>query len=96
MKFRLPTTLAAIGLTFPLASCGLLYDVGQQDASRSCEREVTHTEREACRQKYAKTYEQYEADRQATRGAGTGPKDGPKEKSLCFRRASTGELVCPN
>lgn len=96
MEFRLHKTILAICMLFPLVGCGLLYDIGQQDALRACEREMTQTERAACRQKFSKTYEQYESDRQAIREAGGRSRDESKVNSLCFRRASATELVCPN
>lgn len=90
--------LSSLCLTavLPTAGCSLLYDIGQQDASRVCEKALSVIDRNACLKKYAKPYELYEAERlgqTVTKRPGEG---SGNDRALCFRRAASGELVCPN
>ena len=79
-----------------LAGCALGYDLAQDRAAAACKQIPLGDERLACEKRSQVSYEQYEKDRQKANPGSVPPADPPKENSLCFRRAATGELVCPN
>lgn len=55
--------LALITATFGLSGCGLLYDIGQQQALENCDRTGSAQDRQACRKANSQSYEDYEAQR---------------------------------
>lgn len=57
------TALAALAAASALTGCGLLYDIGQQQALENCDRTNTPQDRTACRRANSESYDDYEARR---------------------------------
>ena len=96
MSYRALISAAAAACLVSVSGCSVLYEIGQEEAARACKKEVMQADRMACERRFSKTYEQYEKERQAVRNPRSDTNTGGAANSLCFRRASTGELVCPN
>lgn len=61
------TALVALAATLALSGCGLLYDIGQQQALDNCDRAYSPQDRTACRKANSETYDDYEKRRQAAK-----------------------------
>lgn len=100
---RRPTALAATLLVAAatLGGCALVYDVREQSEVRQCRQLPDKTDRELCDQRLRDTRRAFEK-RQAEQARQDAPAIKPvappdaRPAGLCFRRAATGELVCPN
>jgi hypothetical protein len=81
-----------------LSGCAAVtYDVAQDSAKRACDKHAYLNERDACRKQHEMTYEHYEQQRQGIAQHGTEKPVAKKDDgSLCFKRATTGQTVCPN
>ena len=88
-------TAAAISV---LAGCAAVtYDVAQDAAIKACDQRPTVNDRDDCRKQHQTSYEQYERQRQDVVERGTEKPVATKSNTpLCFKRASSGEVVCPN
>ncbi len=85
--------LSAVGL---LSACGTDTFLGR--AEESCIKYPTPEARADCEQRHRQAFsdfnKQQDQDKKAQRDA---EKEAPsKPNGLCFKRQSTGELVCPN
>lgn len=79
------------------SACSVIYDSQRELARKSCHELATLQERNECLKRQDTNYSQYEKQRQDVQENGTEKKAAPKkDNSLCFKRESTGELVCPN
>ena len=89
--------LISITILSLLSGCSALYN-GQRDVARNaCEQLAGIEERITCRQRNAMPYEEYERQRQQLHNQQQDEKALDKDNSaLCFKRQSTGQLVCPN
>ncbi len=80
-----------------LGGCAVVYESQQASARKQCEALPNVEEWKACIARNRTTYEQYEKQREGTRPVPAEPAaDKPKVPANCYRRASTGELVCAN
>ena len=81
-----------------MTGCSPALYAGYQDAAKlSCENLSSIEERVACRKQNSMPHDQYEKQRQDLRD--NGPEKKTEEKgnaNLCFKRESTGQIVCPN
>ena len=86
------TSYLLVALCGALSGCEVFYNIGMQDSARKCDDLATPEQRAECKKNYSKSFDDYEKDR---RRAVDG-EPAKKRDSLCFRKAQTGELVCPN
>ena len=85
-------------LTLALSGCAADSPLGK--AEMSCVRLPTPDARAECTARQKAQMDAYlaqqRADAQQRRAIDLDPAPAPKDKPGCFRRQSTGELVCPN
>ena len=89
----LPLALSSLALT----ACSVLYDSQQMGARKSCEKLLNMEEMKACYQQPQPRFDQYEKQREVLQ-SGQSEQLPAKQKTPknCFKRAATGEMVCPN
>lgn len=96
-KTCLDLLILTLGLGLMTGCSPALY-AGYQDAAKlSCENLSTIEDRIACRKQNSMPHDQYEKQRQDLRD--NAPTKKAEEKGnapLCFKRESTGQIVCPN
>lgn len=96
MKPVLVITLAVLGSL--LSACSSSSYLGR--AEQSCNKYPTPDERAACERKNKEghaAFEKHQEQEQASKKQAEAPDDAKVPKNtLCFKRQSTGETVCPN
>jgi hypothetical protein len=91
-----PAALATLATLVTLGGCAeWVYDMRQASALQSCDKLVLSSEQQDCRKRNGRSYADYEKvrDQQGRRDPAGG---AAKADALCFKRASSGETVCPN
>jgi hypothetical protein len=100
--------VAALALAALSVGCGAIGEIAwdslRYESIRNCDRIAPSDERAACRARVEQAEAQARREQEASarqarsaeaRAAATGPQDPTRDGSgRCFRRESTGELVC--
>ena len=73
-----------------------MYKSAQQSLRKDCQTKSSSGERIDCTRQANQPYDQYQEQRQNAQGAGGKAGDAKLEKTLCYTRQETGELVCAN
>jgi type II secretory pathway component PulJ len=95
--FRKTTVIAIALASLALAACSVMYDSQQMSSLKSCEKLQNMAEMKDCYQQRQPAFDQYEKQREVLQ-SGQSEQSSEKQKTPgnCFKRAATGELVCPN
>jgi hypothetical protein len=91
MNLRTVAPLAFL-LLLPLAGCQVVHDTALADAESDCERRVSQSQVQECKQRIRDQESAYERERAKSDGLGK----KPRTDDLCYVKKSTGERVCPN
>jgi hypothetical protein len=89
MNLRTVAPLAFM-LLLPLAGCQAVHDTALLDAESDCEKHVSQSQVQECKQRIREQESAYER----AKSDGLGKK--PRTDDLCYVKKSTGERVCPN
>jgi len=96
MFFRSISMTVALS-SLALAGCDVLYNSQRQGSLKSCEKLVNMEEMKACYQQPQPPFEHYEKQREVLQsGQSEQTPEKTKPTGNCFKRAATGEIVCPN
>jgi len=97
MFFRSIFIIIALS-SLALAGCSGLYDSQRMSSLKSCEKLVNMEEMKACYQQPQPPFDQYEKQREVLQSGQSEQQSPAKQKPAgnCFKRAATGEVVCPN
>jgi hypothetical protein len=85
-------------LTLAALLAAALYGCGAVDARNQCNQARGWAEREVCESQVRSEFRDYEQRRQELVDGEAARKENQetRDRGMCFRRAATGELVCPN
>ena len=92
MLTRTCLSLAAVVAT------AFLYGCAAADAESQCLKTRGWADRELCRSQVRSEFRDYDQRRQEFVDGAAARKESQetRDRGMCFRRAATGELVCPN
>ena len=81
-----------VALYLPLAGCQVLYDSAVADKESDCEKLVSQSRVQECKQKVRDQIATYRREQSEK----TSSKTKSEKDGLCYVKATTGEKVCPN